>query len=54
MRMIVAMAALVLLAPLVYLLFVARSPSSFLARYFIWIYLLLLLGVFLFHLGQRR
>ncbi len=52
--MIMAMVALVLLVPLIYLLFVVRSPSSFFARHFIWIYLLLLLGVFLFHLGQRR
>ncbi|MBC7217244.1 MAG: hypothetical protein H5U36_03550 [Candidatus Caldatribacterium sp.] len=54
MRMIVAMALLVIAVPFVYLFVVTRFPESLFARGFIWIYLLVVLGVFLVHLVEKR
>ncbi|WP_438315616.1 hypothetical protein ACP6EK_09115 [Candidatus Caldatribacterium sp. SIUC1] len=54
MRMIAAMAILAVGAPFMYLFLVSRFPDSFFARYFIWMCLFLLLGIFFTHLFQRR
>lgn len=52
--MITTMAVLVIIVPFLYLFFVRRSPHSFLVQNFIWIVLLVLLGVLLSGLFQKR
>lgn len=52
--MITTMAILAVAIPFVYIFSVTRFPDSFFTRNFIWVYLLILLGVFLAHLGQKR
>jgi hypothetical protein len=52
--MIAAMAVLAVGAPFAYLFLISRFPDSFFARYFIWVCLFLLLGIFFAYLFHRR
>ncbi len=54
MRMIVTMALLVIAAPFVYVFVMTHFPDAFLVRNFIWVYLLVILGVFLMYLVEKR